>query len=432
MTGTNHRQIDLHDRLVIELGLSKGDSFRRIGRLLGRHPTTISNEVWNNRLFIEGSYINQNDCKHATVCYERGLCAESGCFDYCARCKRKDCTEICGKYSSAACKRHYRYPYVCNTCNKRRTCTYDRYFYSAKHADQASKERRSSSRSHIRISDKDLEEINALFYPLVKKGQPLAHIHASNEQRIPVTLRSIYNYIERGELSVNNLDLRRKVRYKKRRKPRKPIDHRYRLGRTYLDFLEYMRSHPDASVVEMDTVKGKRGSGSCLLTMIFRKSSVMLLFLLPNCKAESVLSVFDYLEYGLDLNTFAELFEVILTDNGSEFKMVQQLEFTADLKQRTHVFYCDPMASWQKPHIEKNHEYIRYVIPKGKSFDYYTQKDISMLANHINSTARPSLQGDCPYEMVSAKDTDMNKLMQLLDMYQIPADKIVLTPALLH
>ena len=69
-------------------------------------------------------------------------------------------------------------------------------------------------------------------------------------------------------------------------------------------------------------------------------------------------------------------FPAILTDNGSEFKRVQDLEQTWDGQHRTQIFYCDPQASWQKPHIEKNHEFIRYVIRKGKSLNPYNQKDM--------------------------------------------------------
>lgn len=57
------------------------------------------------------------------------------------------------------------------------------------------------------------------------------------------------------------------------------------------------------------------------------------------------------------------------------------------------------MASYQKPHVEKNHEYIRYIIPKGKSFDNRTQKDITLMINHVNSTARASLNGSTPLKL---------------------------------
>jgi IS30 family transposase len=180
----------------------------------------------------------------------------------------------------------------------------------------------------------------------------------------------------------------------------------------------------------MDTVKGKRESGKRLLTMIFRKNSVMLLFLMPDGTAASVKRVFDYLEFGLGTETFRRLFPVILTDNGSEFNRPFDLEYNEDLVPRTSIYYCEPMASWQKPHIEKNHEFIRYVIPRGKSLTPYTDEDITLLMNHINSTKRPSLGNKSPYELIADDDEDMHELMVLLEMDLIPADEVHLKPSL--
>ena len=78
---------------------------------------------------------------------------------------------------------------------------------------------------------------------------------------------------------------------------------------------------------------------------------------------------------------------------------VWDIEKTADGKQRTYVFYCDPYVSNQKARLEKNHEYIRYVIPKGRSMHKYTQEDINLMASHINSTARDSLNGATPFDL---------------------------------
>ena len=89
------------------------------------------------------------------------------------------------------------------------------------------------------------------------------------------------------------------------------------------------------------------------------------------------------------------------------------------------------MASWQKPHIEKNHEFIRYVIPKGRSLNPYTQEDMTLLMNHINSVRRPSMNYQSPYELVTANDQDMLALMNLLKMHLIPPDEVQLMPDLL-
>ena len=88
------------------------------------------------------------------------------------------------------------------------------------------------------------------------------------------------------------------------------------------------------------------------------------------------------------------------------------------------------MASWQKPHIEKNHEFIRYVIPRGKSLNPYTQEDITLLMNHINSTRRPGLGNKAPYELINEEDEDMWSLFHLLKMDLIPPDEVHLMPDL--
>ena len=105
------------------------------------------------------------------------------------------------------------------------------------------------------------------------------------------------------------------------------------------------------------------------------------------------------------------------------------MEHTVDGQHRTRIFYCDPQASWQKPHIEKNHEYIRYVLPRGKSFNPYTQQDMVLLVNHINSTRRSKLDGKTPFEL--ADSAEFRQLKAVLGLKVIPADEVDLTPRLL-
>ena len=94
-----------------------------------------------------------------------------------------------------------------------------------------------------------------------------------------------------------------------------------------------------------------------------------------------------------------------------------------------HLYYCDPRHSEQKGEIEKNHEYIRYVLPQGTSFDAMTQEKVDLLMSHINSTARPSLQGRSPIELALqhfGKDT-----VEKLGLHVIRADDVCLKPELL-
>ena len=333
------------------------------------------------------------------------------------------------------CSRFESVPYVCNTCGERHRCSKDRYLYSARHADGLSKKRHSESRQGRRLSPEQLKQLNGLISPLVKKGQSLSHIHSAHADEIAISLRSLYRLIDNCELSIRAIDLRRKVKMKPRKKKNNPVDisktRGCRVGRTFEEFQTYISNKDELIVTEMDTVKGTKTIGKCLLTMIMRKNSVMLIFLLPNCRAQAIKECFDFLEQGLGLETFCRLFPAIVTDNGSEFKHVDDLELSGSVNLRTSIFYCDPMASWQKQHIERNHEYIRYIIPKGKSMDCYVQEDITLLMNHINSAKRPALGNRSPYEVVSVDDEDMQKLMELMKMHPIPNDEVHLKPDLL-
>lgn len=119
-----------------------------------------------------------------------------------------------------------------------------------------------------------------------------------------------------------------------------------------------------------------------------------------------------------------------MTDNGSEFQNPEALECDAYGEIKTKVFYCHPNCSWEKGMIEKNHEFIRYIIPKRNSFDNYTQDDITLMTNHINSVARDSLNGFTPYKMsLYHLDNTLHKVMNLIG---IAPDDVIMNPSLLR
>lgn len=124
----------------------------------------------------------------------------------------------------------------------------------------------------------------------------------------------------------------------------------------------------------------------------------MLIYLLPYKQSKYVTQIFNHLKNILGINEFKRLFEVILTDNGTEFSDPESIEFDLNTGEKVcSLFYCDPSCSWQKGCIEKNHEYIRYILPKGTSFASLTQNDCYLIASHINSTPRLSLNNNSPY-----------------------------------
>ena len=155
----------------------------------------------------------------------------------------------------------------------------------------------------------------------------------------------------------------------------------------------------------------------------------MLIFLLNQCTSNEVIRVFDELTSLLGEKLFAKTFPVILTDNGSEFKNVERMEHTQDEISRTSIFYCDPQRSNQKARIERNHEYIKMIIPKGRSMYRLQDEDVRLMCNHINSTKRGSLNGHTPYEVATILLN--KKVMDVLEPQAIPPDNVVLHPSLL-
>ena len=431
--GNDSFRVTLSDRIAIEAGIYRHETLSKIAYSIHKSLSTISREIKANRTLVKGTHFLGKDCSYAENCERRNLCKDCSSNKVCVRCFKEDCQQLCSRYYNRGCAQLEKPPYVCNICGSRRKCKKDRAYYVANQADAMAKRRYSESRSKIHANEEQLSKIDHIVAAGLNKGQPLTHIYYDHYDELGVSERTLYNYIEGNVLSVSNMALRRQVGYRPRKKKKEEseafLNQQFRKSRTYNDYLEYMEKHPGTATVEMDTVKGVREKGKRLLTLLFCDSSIMLMFLMVDGKADTVVSQFDWLTNSLGLEVFRELFPVILTDNGSEFKHTQELEFTADGKRRTHIFYCDPQASWQKPHIEKNHEYIRYVIPRGKSLNPYTQDDITNLMNNINSTKRRTLGGKAPYD--SERTNAMELLMKILNMNPVPSSEVNLSPILL-
>ena len=179
----------------------------------------------------------------------------------------------------------------------------------------------------------------------------------------------------------------------------------------------------------MDTVEGRKG-GKVFLTLLFRESKFMLIYLMENKTMKCVEEAFKKIKEAVGIEIFKKVFEVILTDNGSEFFNPISIEKDEENEKIvSHVFYCDPGASWQKGAIEKNHEYIRYILPKGSSFDELTQEKANILMSNINSTSRDILNGQTPYNAILLKLDE--EIVNKLGVIKIQTDEVNLSPKLL-
>lgn len=425
----NHMHLTLDNRVFIEKSLDNNLPFKEIAKYICKDPTTVSKEVKKHRtLKPRNDFLNFNHCVHRGSCSLKNICNRTvTCKKYCKSCNA--CNTRCSKFEEEQCLTVLRSPYVCNGCCKKANCRLDKYYYRAVNANRDYKTILVESRNGINISEVDLKHMDEIITPLILQGQTPYHI-LQNHPEIGCTEKTIYNYIASGALSVKNIDLPRKVKYKPRKTYKSEINDRGIFeGRSYKDFLSYMSAYPDTNVVEMDTVVGCEGSRKVFLTLFFRNCKLMLIYLLPDKTTASVKKVFDYLEKEMTTIGFCTTFPVILTDRGTEFSKPDELETGIENVIRTSIYYCDPMASYQKPGIEKNHEYIRYLLPKGSSFDKLTQQDAYKLSNHINSTARASLNGLTPIKLAQLLLGE--NAVKMFGLRVISPDDIVLAPKLL-
>lgn len=419
------------ERKEIEHMLKQGSSFKQIARSLGKHHSTVAREVRARRVASDKGAFGRikNRClQRGSSCDKRQLCvSKPDCTRRCSTCHR--CNAVCPEFSEEVCQKLAAAPYVCNGCPEESKCVLRKQYYLATSADVNYRELLVKSREGANITEDELLDLDRLVSPLIRKGQSVHHIMANNPDDFSINEKTLYRYIAGGMLHAKNGDMPRVCMLKPRR--RKPVEHKVdtkcRIGRTYADYLQFRSATADLQVVEMDSVIGRIG-GKVLLTLMF-SNGFMLAFLRERNTSQSVIDVFSQLWELAGDELFRRLFACLLTDNGSEFSNPLALEMAPDGTRRTHLFYCDPCASWQKGRVERNHEFIRMILPKGSSFDHLTQGHIDTMLSHVNSYSRPGLNDKTPFELFSF--TYGGDILKALGVRKIPANDVILKPSLL-
>ena len=424
-----NKHLTIGDRKFIEDSLNHKMSYVGIAKALGKDPTTISKEVKTHSYSWRRGALNgrnYNNCKHQFECKKTAVCTSCGSpkrHTYCRNCI--NCNQHCPEFEPMVCLRRKKTAYVCNGCSFITNCNFEKKLYRASVAQQEYKLLLSEARSGIGFTEEELKELDKKVSPLILQGQSPHHISVHNRDSLMVSEATIYRLVDSGLIAARNLDLPRKVRYRVRKRKKSAFkgDRSCRVGRDYACFQRFMDEDPDTPVIQLDSVIGRKG-GKVLLTIHFVNCEMMLAFLRDSNDARSVENVFDFLYQSLGHDRFSSIFRLCLADNGSEFSNPAHIEFTPDGIRRTRVFYCDPQAPYQKGSAERNHEFIRYFIPKGTDMGQYTQADITLMMNHINSYSRVSLGNKSPYDVFSFLYG--SDLLELLGCTTIPAQQVTL------
>ena len=395
-TENKYKHLTLEQRQQIEDGLRLEMSFKDIAKHLGKDPTTIAKEVQ----------------KHIQVAPPAGVLAGSN-------------PDLCTKLLKA--------PYVCNGCKKRTFCRLEKHTYNARLAQESYHKTLVDSREGVPLTRESFYRADELLTEGVRHGQHVYHI--AQTHNLGMSVSTVYRNISKGYLSVSKLDLPRAPKFK----PRKPHQEDYvpsalKKGRTYSDFLEYIDQNDITSWVEMDTVTGTPG-GKVILTFDFTDCNFMFGLLLDNKSAAEAALKISALKQSLSDNGFAfsDLFPLLLTDNGGEFSHVHAFEDDLKGNRESLLFFCDPYRSSQKPRVEKNHTLFRDIVPKGTSFDRFSQSDVNLIFSHVNSVKRKKLHKKSPFEVFVHLYEHFNarRLVSLLGISPIPSSEVIQSPKLL-
>ena len=393
-----NKHLTLEDSIEIQGCLDKGMTFKAIAKRVGKDQTTISKEV-KKHLVYTASKVTHRD---------------------------KEGNEM----PPPVCPKLLKTPFVCNPCDKKRySCPYQKQRYVAKDAQREYESLLVTAREGIPLNQESFYEADRVITEGIQGGQHLYHILQSND--LDMSKSAVYRNLHKGYLSVSAIEFPRVVKFRPRRsKPAEYIPKAAKVGRTYADFLALTEENEISSWVEMDTVIGRVG-GKVILTLHFTFCNFMTGILLDNkSSAETSAKLLAlkkaFAEKGV---SFGDVFPLALTDNGGEFADVFTIENDLHGAKETDLFFCDPYRSCQKPRVEKNHTLFRDIVPKGTSFDGFTQDTVNLIFSHVNSVKRKILNGKSPYEVFAF--TYGENVAELLGVRLVPPDSVNQTPTLL-
>ena len=395
-----------HERDTVQRMLERRASCREIARELGRSPSTVCSEVASHR-FVTAPRERRGERVDASA-------------DLSAACPRlaawPRCCNGCGRYRAIGCKRR---PHV---------------FYDARAAQLCADSVLVSSRRGIDADEPAAAARLEAIRGCLRRGLSPEQMAARNGGPVDLSPSTIYRWVAAGYDGMTNMELRRKVGYRPRRRAPAASATRHSPRRSYAAFLG-LGEDACAAAWEMDTVEGAREDSACLLTLLHRPSRLQLALPLAAKDAESVAAALGGVRSVLGAGGTGRVFRAVLTDNGAEFSDEGAIAaLIGEEPGETRLFYCDPRRSDQKGACERNHVEIRKLLPKGRGlrFDRLVPADLSLAMSHVNSEPRGALGFATPARAFRAMlGDDAAALLEAYGIEDVPIDELDLTPGLI-
>lgn len=397
-----------HERDTVQRMLERRASCREIARELGRSPSTVSAEVASHR-FVTAPKPRRGERVGADT-------------DLSSACPRlaawPRCCNGCGRYRAMGCKRR---PHV---------------FYEARAAQLCADSVLVSSRRGIDADEPAAAARLEAIRDCLRRGLSPEQMAACNGGPVDLSPSTIYRWVAAGYDGMTNMELRRKVGYRPRRRAAVRAATRHSARRSYAAFLA-LGEDACAAAWEMDTVEGAREDSACLLTLLHRPSRLQLALLLGEKTSGCVAAALEGVRAVLGAaDGTRRVFRAVLTDNGAEFSDEGAIAaLLGEGPGETRLFYCDPRRSDQKGACERNHVEIRKLLPKGAGlrFDRLSPADMALAMSHVNSEPRGALGFSTPARAFRAMlGDDAAALLDAYGVEDVPLAELDLTPGLIE
>lgn len=327
ITGTHYTHLTNEERSSLYLMHKNGHGVREIGRILKRHHTTISRELKRNSYIVEEA--NKIASAHDRTEHAQSLAD-----------KRK-------KIARKKCKL------------------------------EVNEDLRSHMIKELNLgkSPRDISYGVPKYFPGQTLSASAMYVYFNHPKHRMGYLKELLRH--RGKkYRVKTSSRDRK--YNKRGNPKKRNIH---------EMASYEQRPISFGHFQIDCIVScKNGSGEAILTIVDIFTQFVWHFKVKDLKSETI---------NTTVRGFLKIFpsgmvKTILSDNGSEFERLFELE---DLSPELKTYYCDPYSPGQRGLCEYKNRELRWYYPKGTDFGDVPYDELWPKVDMLNDRRRPCLKG---------------------------------------
>lgn len=239
---------------------------------------------------------------------------------------------------------------------------------------------RRKCKKHIILTFNQLSWLNEKFNKLHFTPEQICKLYELEyKDKFPMCFKTLYKYIYLGLFNLNKECL---YFHAKKRKTRHSVDYRGKLS-NFRTIKEAKHDKNTFGWFQMDCIVGADHKSACLvLTEELTKFTIC-----QKLKEQTANEVNKTLKELFKNRLLKKCIKGIITDQGSEFNQWREIEKITN----TNLYFCDPGAPTQKPHVERMNRDIRHWLPKGTDFKTVSQERIDWIMQTINGKIRQTL-----------------------------------------